>query len=423
MLTLKRTCLGSTCLACREPRRTQSRRKTCLGLGQPRRRGSVLKRIIFALVLFCFISFPYSADAITRSEKQRQLDAIKRQMEEQKKLLAQKEKEVQTLAREIAMMDGQITQAELALEATKVEIDKTNEDIALKEEELKKQKKILAESIRLMYEEKETSLFETLLSSKSFSSVLDRIEYLNVVNNRIDQTIKNIEQIKADLQIKLKDLNSLKAEQEGLAASLNAQRQAKDQLLAQTQGQEEAYQNLLNANKTKYNQVNAMQAEEDYSGGSGSYGCVPTYFTGYFTWPFAPIYQHRSVGRVGCDGGYRGHTGIDFSEYYGAPILASASGTVVTVHNDHSDSFNICGHPDYGNYIDISHSTPQGTYYTRYAHILHSVPVSPGQHVTGGVTVIGYQGNTGNSCGSHLHFEIRTSLGTGGWVNPLPFLP
>lgn len=387
------------------------------------KRGRTIRRIILTLILFCFIIFPLDARAITRSEKQRQLDALNKQMAEQRALLAQKEKEAQTLANEIALIDGQVREAELALEATKLEIDNTNDDIAQKEEELRKQKKILAESLRLMYEEKETSLIETLLSSKSFSAVLDRMEYLNVVKNKIDNTIKSIEQIKTELEKKKKDLESLKIAQEGIAQSLNAQRAAKDQLLAQTQGQEAAYQQLLASSKQQYSQVNAMQAEEDSVGGGGSGGCGTFFFTGYFTWPFAPIYRHRSVGRVGCDGGYSGHTGIDFGEYYGAPILAAASGTVVAVHNDHPDSFNICGHPDYGNYIDIRHDTPHGTYYTRYAHMLRSVPVSPGQHVSGGGTVIGFQGNTGNSCGSHLHFEIRSSLGVGGWVNPLPFLP
>lgn len=387
------------------------------------KRGRVFKRIIFALILFCFILYPMNADAITRNEKQRQLDALNKQMAEQRALLAQKEKEAQTLANEIALIDGQIREAELALETTKIEIDNTNEDIAQKEEELRQQRKILAESLKLMYEERDTSLLETLLSSKSFSAVLDRIEYLNVVKNKIDATIKSIEQIKTELEAKRRDLESLKATQEGIAQSLNAQRAIKDQLLAQTQGQEAAYQQMLDANKKKYTQVNAMQAEEDSAGGGGSGGCGTFYFTDYFTWPFAPIYQHRSVGRVGCDGGYSGHSGIDFGEYYGAPVLAAADGTVVGVYNSHSDGYNVCGHPDYGNYVDISHNTPHGTYYTRYAHMLQSVPISPGQHVTGGVTVIGFQGNTGNSCGSHLHFEIRTSLGVGGWVNPLPFLP
>ncbi len=387
------------------------------------RKKKMLKKIIFTLILFCFILYPLTAEAITSAEKQRQLNEIKKQMDEQKKLIVQKEKEVQSLANEIALVDGQIRQAELALEATKLEIDKTNEEISQKEKDLIQQKKILAESIRLMYEEKETSLLETLLSSKSFSSVLDRIENINIVKNKIDATIKSIEQIKAELERKVKELRSLQAEQEGIANSLNLQRAAKDRLLAETQGQEALYQQKLDENKKKYSQVNAMQTEEQYSSSRGSGGCGTFYFTGYFVWPLAPIYQHRSVGRVGCDGGYRGHTGIDFSSYYGAPILASADGTVVAVHNGYPDSYNVCGYPNYGNYIDISHNTSHGTYYTRYAHILQSVPVNPGQHVTGGVTVIGYQGNTGNSCGSHLHFEIRTSLGTGGWVNPLPFLP
>lgn len=381
------------------------------------------RRIIFALILFCFVFFPLNADAITRSEKQRQLDALNKQMAEQRALLAQKEKEAQTLANEIALIDGQIREAELALEATKIEIDNTNDDIAQKEEELRQQKKILAESLKLMYEEQETSLLETLLSSKSFSAVLDRMEYLNVVKTKIDSTIKGIEQIKVELEQKRNDLEKLKIEQEGITQSLNIQQAAKNQLLVETQGQEALYQQRLAANKKQYDQVSTMQAEEDYSRGGGGTNCGTFYFKGYFKWPLTPRY---GVGRVGCSGGYSGHTGIDFSNYYGAPIFASADGTVVNVHNPHSDDFNTCCCStcgDYGNYVDISHITPYGTYYTRYAHMLQSIPVYVNQPVKGVATIIGYQGNTGNSSASHIHFEIRTGLNYGAWVDPLPFLP
>ena len=57
------------------------------------------------------------------------------------------------------------------------------------------------------------------------------------------------------------------------------------------------------------------------------------------------------------------------------------------------------------------------TFSTRYAH-MSSVAVSTGQYVTAG-TIIGYEGNTGNSFGAHLHFEVYEN---GTRVNPARFL-
>ncbi len=112
-----------------------------------------------------------------------------------------------------------------------------------------------------------------------------------------------------------------------------------------------------------------------------------------FIWP-APGYRHISQWMVGS------HTGIDIAGPSGTPILASASGTVVQTYTWNG----IVTRGDwnsYGNYVVIEHD---GGYSTRYAHLLQFI-VSEGEHVEAG-QVIGYMGSTGNSTGSHLHFEM-----------------
>ncbi|MFV0246995.1 MAG: peptidoglycan DD-metalloendopeptidase family protein [Mycoplasmatales bacterium] len=116
-----------------------------------------------------------------------------------------------------------------------------------------------------------------------------------------------------------------------------------------------------------------------------------------------------SNGRITCRYGnscYWGHTGLDLSDYYGAPEFASRSGYVTyagwgglygwEVVIDHGDGFT-----------------------TRYAHQCKRPPVSAGEYVTQG-QIIGYQGQTGNAYGDHLHFEIMYN---GKFQDPLNYLP
>ncbi len=104
-------------------------------------------------------------------------------------------------------------------------------------------------------------------------------------------------------------------------------------------------------------------------------------------------------------GGRRRHKGIDIANSYGTPIYAAEAGRVI-----HAS----WGNSSYGNLIKIDHGSGAET---RYAH-LSGFAVSNGQTVKKG-QLIGYMGSTGNSSGSHLHFEILIG---GRNVNPLPYI-
>jgi murein DD-endopeptidase MepM/ murein hydrolase activator NlpD len=94
----------------------------------------------------------------------------------------------------------------------------------------------------------------------------------------------------------------------------------------------------------------------------------------------------------------------------GTTITAAASGTVEYAQYGETGS----GFGGYGNVILIRHN---GTYSTLYAHCSQLL-VSEGDEVQKG-DVIALVGSTGDSTGSHFHFEIRVD---GEAVDPLPYL-
>ncbi|MEZ0065400.1 hypothetical protein ABIA32_001396 [Streptacidiphilus sp. MAP12-20] len=97
------------------------------------------------------------------------------------------------------------------------------------------------------------------------------------------------------------------------------------------------------------------------------------------------------------------HTGIDFPVPVGTPVHAVTGGTIATEWN-----------PFYGYMVKLT--APDGTV-TWYCH-LSSYRVRSGQVKMG--DIIAYSGDTGNSTGPHLHFEVHPSGGDP--VDPLPWL-
>jgi Peptidase family M23 len=96
-----------------------------------------------------------------------------------------------------------------------------------------------------------------------------------------------------------------------------------------------------------------------------------------------------------------GHNGIDILQTYGSPVKASAAGEVIYAQYHSSKN----GNGDYGNLVAIKHTIAGVTYITKYAHMKTGLKVSVGQWVGQGA-IVGYLGNTGDSTGPHLHFEI-----------------
>lgn len=106
---------------------------------------------------------------------------------------------------------------------------------------------------------------------------------------------------------------------------------------------------------------------------------------GKISTPYAKKGKHWSKGY---------HTGVDFAVPVGTPVYAVADGKIENANWGKS----------YG--TQAVQSVNGG--FVIYAH-LSSLVVKPGQAVKRG-DLIGKSGNTGNSTGPHLHFELRNNI-------------
>ncbi len=119
--------------------------------------------------------------------------------------------------------------------------------------------------------------------------------------------------------------------------------------------------------------------------------------TGAFQWPV--------LGTI-TQGYWYGHRAIDVGAPTGSAVVATDGGFV---------SFAGWTDVGYGYLIVVDHANGFSTY---YAH-LNNIYVSVGQELRRG-QVIGAVGNTGNSTGPHLHFEVRRNNTQ---QNPRAYLP
>lgn len=135
------------------------------------------------------------------------------------------------------------------------------------------------------------------------------------------------------------------------------------------------------------------------NGGSIYKGPMPEYNPSDF---YRPVW-----GRITSNFGYRPsfgrmHKGVDIALNTGDTVRAALPGIVMRVSYDPGG---------YGNFVVLTHSNGVET---RYAHLQEAIAF-PGQRVEAGQP-IALGGNTGNSTGPHLHFEVR-HMGTP--VDPL----
>ncbi|QWQ41638.1 M23 family metallopeptidase [Streptomyces sp. YPW6] len=120
---------------------------------------------------------------------------------------------------------------------------------------------------------------------------------------------------------------------------------------------------------------------------------------------FLPVKQHGLSAYYGQAGvnWMSVHSGIDFPVSYGTPVMAATDGTVRTQLNS-----------AYGVMAIVTAADGTETWYCHLSSTkIRSGPVKAGD-------VIAYSGNSGNSTGPHLHFEVRP--GGGAAIDPLVWL-
>ena len=229
------------------------------------------------------------------------------------------------------------------------------------------------------------------------------------LNKDIEEATELLTSLEAEIQTAIAEYKAAEAAEAAAAATIAGVIARNNAIKAQQQA--EALANAQNA-AAQLEQMNQANAEAEAAGNELPYtqeqiqdmqnqsnvGNVGS--SEGFVWP-VPC-STRVTSRYGnrsdpFTGETRYHSGIDIDGFNnaGQPVIAAASGTVITASYDGG----------YGNYVIIDH----GDTSTVYAHC-SGLAVSYGDYVSQGQT-IGYLGDTGRATGVHLHFEVYVGDG------------
>jgi murein DD-endopeptidase MepM/ murein hydrolase activator NlpD len=313
---------------------------------------------------------------------------------------------------------------------------------AAKATELRERKQMLADRIRQAYDADRTSLLETVLSAGSFTDVLAEVGYtldvaeqdrslaeqimrdqevLEAMHQTTTMTRAATEGLRVETAVQKKELDARLVELRRAQKALNVLERRTQRIL----GEQEAAYSRLAANKSALNEAmgRARSAKASVTEKIDKLireqkqrGNIPSEYNGTLRWPMGGTVS----GEYGCspfpyygpgNGCEHFHNGIDIVAPYGTPVKAAGAGRVVYIGWNYADGY------DPAWIVVIAHSTNLQTW---YAHMQARYPggIQAGSAVEAG-QVIGYEGNTGNSTGAHLHWMVELN---GEFENPRLFL-
>ena len=326
-----------------------------------------------------------------------------------KQALARLEERRKILSKDIDYTNLRILRAQENISFTKSKIKAT-------ETTLERNKKALAESLRVLVQNEQhvPQFIGALAPGAHLSDALEVTKRGEEASKAINQKVDALLDTKTTLSLQKANYESRKKTLEDLNQTLTSQKDLvlqtskdKTSLLVQTKNKESEYQKLLADRRAKKDKLESemldvesklrvvVDASKLPSTGKGvlQYPVENVVITQYFgNTPFAS--KNAQV----YNGG--GHNGIDFGVRVGTPIYSAGAGIVLGT----GDTDTSCNGVSYGKWVLIRHANGLTTL---YAH-LSIIQVSAGQKVTSRQK-IGLSGNTGYSTGPHLHFTVYAS--------------
>ena len=361
-------------------------------------------------------------------ENNSQQEEIKKKQEELEAQKSEAMKAVEDLIQKVSSAESEVEELEAKVEDLQAQIEAKEKDIEQKEIEYTKQQELLEQRMVAMYKKGETTYLDIFLNSSGIIDFLDKYylaKQLVECDKELIQTTKEqkeqIEAEKSELEANKQELDTSLAQQQQKTLELKELKAEKQEYADQLSAEEKELQQELEeleednrriANEIKEAELRYQKELEELENSSGGGTAGPGFFIRPVTSGTITATAYYSSGKF--------HGAIDYGVPVGTTVMAAADGVVMTTANLTTS---------YGTYVVIRHANGLQTIYGHGTY--GSIVVKPGQTVKQGDKIM-LSGNTGNSTGPHLHFEVRvapytyksnaTAYGQDCRVNPLDYM-
>lgn len=362
--------------------------------------------VVLSLTFLTFTTFTtvHATSIQEVEEKAEELDEEKEKIEVNK---AQLSENAEKLSREMLEIQDEINLVYEKIQEAEVELTVA---LTVKENQYDDMKT----RIRYMYENSSSnSLMEMMFDVRDINDFLNRIEYAEQVTAYDRRKLEEFQSAVTDIEDKQKALELENDKLDVLQKDIAVKKAEVELMLAQAEiSLEELNDEIGNNAKIlealiKAAEEEARKLEEANQAAAGTAGGNVVSGSGIFAHPIPGFnYMSSPFGyRIHpITGEYKLHNGTDFAATSGTPVYAAMDGTVTIAQYSSSA----------GNYISINHGNGLVTIYMHNT----SLYVSPGDKVTKGQNIAA-SGNTGNSTGPHLHFQVMLN---GTAVNAMNYL-
>ncbi len=235
--------------------------------------------IIGVAVLFALLTLVISSITFAASKYEAQINALKSKNAASKSKQQDLRASAGTITDTIASLQTEISALETQIRDSKAKDVKLQKEIAQAEADLAYQKKVLGENIKQMYVENEMSTLEMLATSKDLGDYVDKAQYRNSVQSKINETVATINQLKEKLDKQREEVQRLLADQEAMQARVAEQKAENDRLLALNEQEQGTLERDMKNRNAEITALQKKQAQENarynvskvVTGGSGGY--------------------------------------------------------------------------------------------------------------------------------------------------------
>ena len=324
------------------------------------------------------------------------------------------EGEMRALAVRQRRVQANLDRKRSELLAVRARLDRAQDRLAALRREVQRAERALATRLVAVYKQDRPDLLTVVLEADGFGDLLERAEFLERVATQDERIVSRLRELRAraerqrNLLARLEDAaeraaNAILARRDELAAARGELRSTRTRL-ARARGERRAVLGRVRRSRAAAEEdlaaLEREQARVASSLRSAQQGAGPIKTgSGALIWPVNGTLTSPFGQRWG-----RLHAGVDIAAAEGTPIRAADSGRVALAGPQGG----------YGLYTCIQHTASMSTCYAHQSRL----GTSSGATVAQG-EVMGYVGNTGNSFGAHLHFEVRIN---GQPVDPLGYL-